>query len=308
MINNSKKANWVKRIARWTSAENDSIKTLQLKMVSRTETAEIESCAVEGNDWDRDTIKQKVEEFCDLILEDSDEVSALDPRDYFIAGLDENGAVIAQTSKARVSNDETSEFVENLEQASGTGLLGQQMRHNEALVKTVVLHSTRTIETQARQIENYQRQLADMEERRWELQLKAEQMANEETERAIKLSDADSRQKNIQMMLQSVLPQLVPLAPQLVAGLVKQVKPDLGEQMEANLEEQKQRHAEMIEAQKQIAAASAATGQPAPIDDSSLQGKLMGFLNSLPAETTEQLQKTLGDEKMSELIGVIMGA
>jgi hypothetical protein len=230
--------NWRAAIKKWL-AELRGIPgagSLRVELVeSRSEgghSVALDSWAIGEHDEPTDTdIRTKVDEFLLAAQEDTDARDTRGPFSYCLMGRDtEDDRPLGRTAGLRFFNDSADEnFGEGLEPANSRGLLGQLMRHNEAMAKTMTSQSASYVEGLARMVTTLQQQALDTERRRIEAFEKYEQAATLKHDRdlaAIKAAGEQERMDAMFKQFQPYIPVVMAKIASTMSGKALPPKPD----------------------------------------------------------------------------------
>lgn len=214
----SQEAKWVKFLRRITSGNEGYTRVSLVQVMSTGAVNTLRNFDLNSTfGYDQARLEEIVAELYVTAQEDAEGHRGVSS--YALRAL-KGVAVGERSATIRLRNQDT-EFDDELgesEQANNAGVIAQQMRHNEALMRGLIQaleinsqQSTAIIARQATQIEHYDKQ-------HWQNVLEREDLLSQRTEREIAITESASRQKRFDETVKMLKP-LVPAAISKLKGL-----------------------------------------------------------------------------------------
>lgn len=266
-MSRQKGENWQRKLREWLTLPEPP-DSYELRERTQDGSASIETFKIPDG-WTDDFLWGKVGELVAAAQDDANN-SETGRRHYILIALDASGQAIGRSQTIRffaVRNDLSDEPGSGLEieAANPKGLLGQLMRHTEAMVRTMQMASSAQIQGMTSLNERLIAQQTANEDKRLQMMLEMEQMISERAKRELE----ERRQANQERRLDELMGQLTRVLPALTARLL----PSSAVQADAS----------------SVAMANA----------------IEGVLDGLPSDKQDLILQTLGPQRASSLIELV---
>lgn len=200
--------NWYKNARVWIAPDSDGIAktdTIELRQKNPEGSIPITRWKIGDDERDDDSLQKKVYGFLEQAQNDANSSDGQGPFSYFLVALDDEGNITERSGFLKFFNTEVDESSQGDEPPTAKGLLGQLMRHNEAMMRSLVLQSGKTIDSLSNMLVSYQSREADMQAKQVELFTQLEEAYSEKHKRAIELLREETRVKQIDKISEQVM-------------------------------------------------------------------------------------------------------
>jgi hypothetical protein len=203
------------RKALYARPEDKTAHSLVVYHVSAARAVQVGEHSLRGGDADPAQLAEEIYRLCE------DEATELEGvQKYAVQARYGDGGELRRTERCifRVSGAEQEFGVEPTEQPNAAGLVGQAMRHLEAVMRSHVQISSSNTTVMATMVENLQRMMTDVNERERELLQRERRAFLRQDEIDLRKSETEARHRR----QDAILKQLAPLVPAIAARALGQ--------------------------------------------------------------------------------------
>jgi len=212
--------NWFKNIRAWIALDENGLsktESIELRQKNPEGTIPISRWKIPDDERDDDSVQKRITSFLEQAQNDANSGDGPGPFSYFLVALDDENNIIERSGFLKFFNTEVDESSQGDEPPTQKGLLGQLMRHNEAMMRSLVLQSGKTIESLSNMLMQYQQRESEMQSRQITLFTELEEAYSEKHKRAIELKREETRAVQIDKISDQVVQFLPALKARLLA-------------------------------------------------------------------------------------------
>jgi hypothetical protein len=227
--------NWERAMLRWSVAEFGATR-IELRHKTAEGGTPVNGFVLNSQfHADSVVIAEKVQEFLAEAQEDCDEGDNHLRSSYYVCALDDNGGILERSASIAFFKSNIDDEAE-LESANPKGHLSQMMRHNEALIKTVVGSLGSIISTQQQMLNSHQRREVELADRQFKVMMELEEATSLRQDRELASLRETNREKRHDSLMGETAKYLPALANRLMAPPSAAKIDATGKAMSAKLE------------------------------------------------------------------------